>query len=426
MEKFNLTPPLRNAILAQCFGGHIELILTGGFLFTYFTSLGYSSENALLLLALPGWVRFVAPPVAAYLSDRTGRKRWSLFGLVVSTAGILMLAPAASVAPPLRNLFLLLGLSLYSIGYCFFTTNWFAILSSHLARNVRGRFFGILRVSWQLVGIAVTSTITLVLRKNDSLVVFQLLLLGLTLFLILRIFFFTKIPEGEPLLRPQGGGRRSIMETLTLPRFLPFNAYVFLLTLFTAAAPMLFNVLEKEALGFSKDRIVFFGNLLLMGSLAGYFLGGRLVDRHGTKLVFLVCHFAYGGIFFLVAARIWAPLPIPVWLGLLTALFGFVQAAASIAVTTELLGLIPAENRSMAVAFNISLIGAAALLGVIVPVQAVKSGMLSGSWKLFSGTLSNYDTIFLGCGTMVLLLVVTLGLIPSVIGKAQSRSGDVP
>ena len=56
--------------------------------------------------------------------------------------------------------------------------------------------------------------------------------------------------------------------------------------LFTGACPMIFSLLEKDVLGFSDDRIVLIGNLMALGGMLGFVLGGRMVDRFGTKYVF--------------------------------------------------------------------------------------------------------------------------------------------
>jgi uncharacterized membrane protein len=47
--------------------------------------------------------------------------------------------------------------------------------------------------------------------------------------------------------------------------------------------------------------------------------------------------------------------------------------------------------------------------------KALELGMLSPTWAARGRTFTSYDTIFIACGAMVLLLVVTLGLVPSVL-----------
>ena len=61
-------------------------------------------------------------------------------------------------------------------------------------------------------------------------------------------------------------------------------------------------------------------------------------------------------------------------------------------------------------------------LGYVVFVQGVMLLYMSAhglSSVLFGSTMSSYDAILLGYATLTLLFVVTLGLVPSVIGKPQ-------
>ena len=66
---------------------------------------------------------------------------------------------------------------------------------------------------------------------------------------------------------------------------------------------MIFSLLEKDILGFSDDRIVLIGNLMALGGMLGFVLGGRMLDRFGTKYVFLCCHFGFSAVLLLVLTR---------------------------------------------------------------------------------------------------------------------------
>ena len=105
---------------------------------------------------------------------------------------------------------------------------------------------------------------------------------------------------------------------------------LFLVDFFTSACPHIFNLIEKDVLSFSKTEIVFIGNLLIVGALAGFVLGGRMVDKLGTKYVFMFCHFGFGAILILFLLRSLFPVKIIVFLGILTLLFGLVQALSLI------------------------------------------------------------------------------------------------
>jgi hypothetical protein len=46
----------------------------------------------------------------------------------------------------------------------------------------------------------------------------------------------------------------------------------------------------------------------------------------------------------------------------------------------------------------------------------LKVNVLASLWKMEAQRLSQYDTILLGFGVKVVMLVITLGLVPSVLG----------
>ena len=64
--------------------------------------------------------------------------------------------------------------------------------------------------------------------------------------------------------------------------------------------------------------------------------------------------------------------------------------------------------------------GGAAISGVISG-KLIAFGILSKTWNLNGLTLSNYDTLILFSSIMVFVLIVTLGLIPSVIKTKKSQ-----
>lgn len=212
-----------------------------------------------------------------------------------------------------------------------------------------------------------------------------------------------------------------IHDLLQTPGLASFTCYLFLLALVTAYSPTLFNLIEKDILHFGDDRIIALGTVLMIGSVIGYLFGGKAVDRWGTKPVFLGCHFGYALILMLFLLR-----PADASLRMLTALlgtlhfaFGFVFAASSIAISTEMLALIPADNKSVSTSICQTLgRGGAALSGVLC-AGALKFNLLNPHWNLGGRAMSQYDSILLGFAIMVLLFVVTLGLVPSVLRKAE-------
>ena len=410
---------MSNAILAQCAGTLTNLLFKNGFMLAYLSAQNVASNWILILLTIPDMLVFMVTIPSAYQSDRMGRKKMGLAGLSGTVAGFALISissllPAVAVMPVF-----VIGAICFGAGNAAFMSSWFALLSPIIPENLRGRFFGRLRTSWQAVAIVFSFAVAAALNACPGLVTFRMLLLLITMMAALRMLFYARIPEVEKPSVDATGLMGAMGEVMRVPGYMPFCAYVFLITLFTGACPWLFGLLQKDSLGFTGDKLVLMGNLLAIGTLTGFTFAGRLVDRFGTKPVFLVNHFAYAVILFLFPLRACFHLSTAVTVGGLCFLFGICTAAGSIAVSTEMLGIIPARNKALSTAFVSTLVAAGASMSGILSARILALGVLTPEWRFGGSQAGVYDTMLLGCGIMILLLVVTLGLIPSVMRPAQ-------
>jgi MFS family permease len=158
----------------------------------------------------------------------------------------------------------------------------------------------------------------------------------------------------------------------------------------------------------------------MAGSLIGFFIGGKAVGRWGTKPIFLSCHFGFGLVMLLFLFRVTDPAPLAiVMLAVVHFLYGIVWAASSIAISTEMLALIPPDNKSISTSICTVLMRMGGALSGALSAWALNAGFLNERWTLLGRELSQYDTILLGFAIMVIMLVVTLGLVPSVLRKAE-------
>lgn len=404
-------------ILSQSLGMISMTVFQNGFMLTFLSALGLSQATILALLALPQLMFFLLILPFAFLSDRMSKKKVGIWGHGCCIGGflILWLAPLFSSSHEISMYF---GIGLFGAGAAIFGSSWFALLKPIVPEEIRGRFFGTLRASWQIVAIVFTFLTTLVLQEESSPFVFQTILGIITLFLVIRLVLYLRIPEV-----PQPSEKESLWHSLKfiikIPGYLQFCCYLFLLMLFVGNVPWIFNLLEQQYLGFSDDEIVLMGNFLAGGFLLGFYFGGKSVDRWGTRPVFLSIHFLFGIVLFAFISRAWMPLPSTFFLGLLTTIFGICLAASSVASSTEMMLLIPNENVSLSTALNVALTAGGTALSGILAGQILDLQILNTSWQLWGEPMNELDSILLGCGTMVLLLVVTLGLIPSVTGQRQ-------
>ena len=406
------------AVLAQCFGVVSQLAFRYGIMVLYLRSLGIGSARIIVYVSLPFAASFLTIP-AAYLSSRRPKRTTGLAGLSLTTLGYALLSASASFSGEWAEGIALAGVLCYALGYALFGAVWFAMLSPIVPAHMRGRFFGRLRLSWQVVGIGFSAFCALLLSADSPPWLYQRVLLVITAGQAVRVWFFSRIPELETDRGPAVSFRDALGALARLPSYLPFCSYVFLLMLVTSASPTLFALVEKEVLRYGDNHVVWLSNLLMVGAVCGYFVGGKAVDRYGTKAAFLSCHLAYGLVLFLFAGRALVPLPQAWLVGAVNALFGFVFAGSSVAISTELMALLPRERKALAAAFCQALYVGGGALGGMLCAWALDSGMLSPSWTLAGRPMSHYDALLIGCGTAVVLLVVTLGQVPSVAGEQE-------
>jgi len=220
------------------------------------------------------------------------------------------------------------------------------------------------------------------------------------------------------MLKKQSFGK-ACSQVFVIPGYIQFNSYVFLITLFTAGVPIVFGLMQKDVFAFSEASIMLVGNLFLGGNMAGCLLGGRAVDRLGTRKVFLLAHISYAVVILFMLMRHWMPWSLVVHAGMCSFFFGMVAAAAGVAVSSEVLALIPPANKSLSTAVNMSLMNWGIALSGIFVSRSISWNIVSEKWQLLNREFSGYDSLLLGFATMVLLLLATIGLVPKIVNKAQ-------
>ncbi len=396
-----------------------EILFVNSFMLLYFSILGVPSERILLYLALPMLIRIFTLVPFAHWAERIGKVMIGVLGLSLSTSSMVVLALAGYAHQPFVEPLIIAGVVLYGCGYGMYLNSWYPLLSPIIPEARRGRFFGTMRLLYQSAAIAFTFVVAWTLERQTAIGVFQFFLATVVALRIGGIILYGRIPDLERL--PDTGRTlwQELLNAVGKQGYLPFCSYVFLLSLFTGACPSLFSLLAKDTLGLGEGQVMLIGNLTTFGALIGFFYGGTMVDKMGTKHVFLACHFSYAIVLGLFLLRGFLPVPLVLIIGGLALCFGLVQAASGVAISSEMLALIPADNKPMASAVNLSLMSLGISLSGVFCSRILKLGMLSPSWTLFGKQLGPYDSLLCCCGVMVMLLVVTLGLVPSVVKKVQ-------
>lgn len=407
-----------HAIAQACFSAPGYMAYTNGLLLLYLVALGVDSGRIVFYLALPSVSQALLMVPTAYVADRVGKRKVGLTGVVLELIGLTVAALAPSLSDGSAEPIAVVGILAHAVGSTLYTSSWFALLYPIVPESMRGRFFGRLRLSWQLFSIVLVIACAFTLSETSPVWMFQLMIGGIVVLLAVRLINYVRIPELEHL-RPTKGLLASVITIMRSGDFTSFCAYVFMLSLFTGACPVLFGLVEKHVLGWGDDRIMWMGNLYMIGSVVGFAVGGRMVDRLSTKPVFMVCHFGYGVIMFLFLLRAAPAGAILVVVSATNFALGAVWAASSIAISTEMLALIPAANKALSTSLCVALQRAGAALSSVLVYGTLSLGVLRDQWTIAGQWFSPYDTLLLGCGVMVVLMVVTLGLVPSVLRKAE-------
>ena len=402
-------------VLSVCASIMPQLFFKNGFLLSYFLKMGLKSSDVLILLSLPSVILFFLSVPFAYYADRYGKKKIGISGIILTISGFSFIILAGFFDTQTSTKFIVYGIILFSIGVSALLSGWFALLSPLIPETIRGSFFGAMRVSWQIFAIGCSFILTFILERSTSLGTYQLILAFFTCLLILQIFLYSKVPEIEK----SSFGKKSLPEIIAsipeVPGYMPFCAYCFLLMLATGAWPVTMGLLEKNVLHFSDDTIVHMGTMLFLGSMVGFYTGGKLVDKFGTKMVFLVVHFLYVLFLFLVILRGMIPIPLVSYFSFLTFGLGLIQASSSIAITSEMMALAPEKNKSVIISLCMSLQWGGAAISGVISGKLIEYNLLNKTWIFKGLTLSNYDTLILFNSVMVFVFIVTLGLIPSVV-----------
>ncbi len=435
---------MRNTILTQC----LEIVALGttvnGTLLLYLTAIGASVVRTMIYLAIPPLTNALLLLPAAYLADRYGKKRIGQTGITLGIIGWGTMALAAYSEKSTETL-IVTGIILASISIAMFGAGWFSLLSPIVPAETRGRFFGRLRLTVSIVSLTFSLLFAWILSiYTDEIIVYQGIYVVATAAFIVRWFTYRRIPELEPpIAKIENHSFQQIVSSVFQSKnFAAFCSYMFLLSLFTAGAGTLFAMIEKRVLLFSDTSIIILSNVTLVGSMFGMFFGGRIIDRHGTRTVFAGCHIILAQAMVAFLLRVYIPVSfLPYYLGILHFILGAALGAVGIAMTTELLGILPEKYKSVASSMFIIFQTSGVALSGILPAWFLKIGILRNRWGLSEGDklqlnvfdgillgqsqqlqLSAFDSILLCFSLMTLILVATLGLVPSMLNKSEAGS----
>ena len=405
-KRFNLQRSLNAIVLTQVVGLFALVLLSNGFLTLWFKKLGIDSSSIILLKSMPSMVGLLAFIPLAFVADRFGKKLVGGVGNLILIFSFLFLSLPGFIEFPDLQYWGFLSYLLISIGIVMFSSSWLGLIGPVIPGKSRGHFFAVLRISWQAMAIFVTFTVMAIVKHYPSVHTFSVILLVAAIALIFRFIPYWYIPEFKDNSRAgQDSFLKIIRGLFGDQRYRLFCGYAFANGCLLGTLVTQFVLLQTDILNFTDSTILLTGNIMLFGSILGFYIGGKLTKRFGDlKMMFL-------GTFFMVLMIV---LPLlrhftnldTLWL-VGTSLFfiGLIISANGIGFSSFILTIIPRDNRSLANALNGSFSSLGVTVAGLATSQLVKGFSLCPI-STFS-TLSIYD-IFLVCLSIVALCTLPI------------------
>lgn len=300
---------------------------------------------------------------------------------------------------------------------------WWPLLHDVVPQEQRGSFFGVLRTIWQLVLFLAVISAGAFLGASPPLWKFQAVLLVAVVLMLCRNFFVARIPERDnyDAVLEAPDWKSHLKRTIHDRKSLLFFGYFLYLTFFANFFHLPIVLYMNNRLGFSVDNNTMIFGLKILGMVLALFSVGRVIDRIGTKRVFLasqllLCVVAFATVALGVSDTSHARI---IMAGILI-LSGITIASANLAATAQVFHLAPIEGRALFMnTFTVSLMVGYSLApltaGVIVDSVPTGWSLPVGAWEL-----GIYEAIFAVSGLMLLAGTVLLWWVEDMRGDTAA------
>ncbi|MGD0584351.1 MAG: hypothetical protein ABSA86_01055 [Oryzomonas sp.] len=399
---------MRSAVLAQCFGMLTQQMLSGGILLLYLNAMGLKAPVILLLLNLTPFLSSLLSIPVAWGADCFGIKRFGNWGNSLMIAGMACVVGSAflhDVEPRLVLPVVLLGLVLHLIGASFFNTGWFSLLSHIVPVTMTGRYFGLVRFSWQLMTLLFFALSAMFFSSRTPLWIYQTVLAAGALSVGCRFIFYKAIPDapvtGNTPLNMVG----SVQTALALPGFTRYLVYLLLLVCVTGNGQDVLRLSAVGWCGMGDNQILYLSVANMAGALAAFRFMGRIIDHLGSRRMFQLCHIGFAIALLLFPVRAMLHLP-PLAAGIVASVvLGIVSSTLGLTTTSHSFRVCHGAQRTIAYA-------------LVSATQSMGSGLsgfaLAALLARFGASVPGgnpFDIIMVGMGAFILVQMAALQLL---------------
>lgn len=419
------TRGMRLAYISQAVGANLQLFIGASAICPLFIKkLGGSDLQAMLPASIVGLMILVQIPISLFVAPAHGKRFlltcWTLSFLPI---GVAMPIALWMGAQPL-TVWIVLG-SFFASQLLLYagSTFWYPLLYDVVPPRQLGRFFGNLRAIWSMAYFGLSVMAGIFLGQDTELWKFIVVFGVVAALQLVREPCVARIPAKPNPARAASAWREDLGDILKHKDILIFSGY-FMLLMFLAGFLTQPLVLYMRDMGFStRDNTLIYAASVL-GSVLGLVLAGRIIDRIGTRLVFMGVHVVLSILALLIALVGSLPMVYAKpFMTVLQIMAGVALAVANLANTAQIFHMAPARAKTMfmSIMMVVSMMGCA-----LSPFMA--GLILDSPWRALSVdvgpvTFGIYPWLFMGAGTGLILAMVLLPFIQNV--RAGSRPASV-
>jgi MFS family permease len=385
-----------------------QQMLTGGILLLYLNALGIKTPIILLVLNLTPFLSSLLSIPVAWGSDYIGIKRFGNWGNSLMIAGMACIAGSAflhDVEPRLVLPVVLLGLVLHLIGASFFNTGWFSLLSHIVPVTMTGRYFGLVRFSWQLMTLLFFALSAMFFSSRTPLWIYQAVLAAGALSVGCRFIFYKAIPDAPVTGKTPLNMVGSVQSALALPGFTRYLVYLLLLVCVTGNGQDVLRLSAVGGCGMGDNQILYLSVANMAGALAAFRFMGRIIDHLGSRRMFQLCHIGFAIALLLFPVRAMLHLP-PLAAGIVASVvLGIVSSTLGLTTTSHSFRVCHGAQRTIAYA-------------LVSATQSMGSGLsgfaLAALLARFGASVPGgnpFDVIMVWMGAFILVQMAALRLL---------------
>ena len=418
----SLTPQQRKkarmqAIGSTLFGCVAEVMLDSSAIITlYIFALGGSGAMTVLAAGLTGLAGMLIYIPCSHFVNKLGLKRAVKYACITGCTGLLLCA-SGTLFGAAGKYIALLGVFIYSIQRPFYGATWYPLLDNFLRKEDRGSFFGIMRFTYMLsIGIPFF-IVGLFMGKEAPILLLQILIAFAGIALLGRWYFINKFPI-DPNIQPEVPNiRKALSISLHNGPLVGYSIYVCLFSIaYTPVYPLILAYL-KETVKLSAGDVQLISSCWIGGQLIPFLLYGKLLKKTSLATLELTVHFVVVSIalaFFLIPTDT----PNFFWIGAIGVLIlSMAQSIFMCNNSGELMALARPGNKSMAGAFLQTYQNTGTAIGRNASSAILGAGLLMPGWTLWEMQFNAYQSVFLFCAVIGVVILVLLPVMPSVIPK---------